>query len=80
LIITNEGYLQHGSEVVVRNPNSPTISHKSTLLRIKHRRSGIKIRKTSVESSESDGDKDPPKKNIEKSHTIYTSSKRKRDI
>jgi hypothetical protein len=31
-------------------------------------------------SSYNGGDKDPPKKNIEKTHTVYTSSKRKKEI
>jgi hypothetical protein len=33
--------------------------------------------KTSVEASDDGGDKDPPRKDLEKSHTVYTSVKRK---
>jgi hypothetical protein len=79
LLSTNEGYQQHGREVADRNPNSPTISQKSTPSRMKHRTSGIEMRKTSVGSSNDGGDKDPPRKSLEKSHIVYTFVKRKRN-
>jgi hypothetical protein len=37
------------------------------------------MRKTSNESSDDGGDKDPPKKNLEKYHIVYTSVKIKRN-
>jgi hypothetical protein len=37
----------------------------------------IKMEKTSVEASDDGGDKDPPRKDLEKSHIVYTSVKRK---
>jgi hypothetical protein len=39
----------------------------------------MEMRKIPVGISDDGGDKDPPKKNLEKSHTVYTSAKRKRD-
>jgi hypothetical protein len=79
LVSTNEGYRQHGKEVADRNPNSPTVSQKSFSVRTKPRSVVIYMRKTPNKSSNDGGDKDTPKKNLEKSHTIYTFAKRKRD-
>jgi hypothetical protein len=72
---TNEGYRHHGREVVEKNLSSPNNSEKSTLSRTKYRTSGIEMRKATYIGSDDGGDKDPPKKNIEKSHTVYTSVK-----
>jgi hypothetical protein len=41
-----------------------------------HRTNGIDMRKKSYRSSNDNSNKDPPKKNLEKSHIIYTSVKR----
>jgi hypothetical protein len=76
---TNEGYRQQGREAMNKNPNSPTVSQKSTQVRTKPRSSGLEMRKTPTESSDDGGDKDPTKKNLEKSHIVYTSAKRKRE-
>ena len=50
----------------------------TTPVRTNPRSNGIKIRKTPAESLDDGSDKDPPKKNLENSHIVYTSSKRKR--
>jgi hypothetical protein len=39
----------------------------------------MEMRKASVGGSDDGGDKDPPRKNLEKSHIAYTSMKRKRN-
>jgi hypothetical protein len=39
----------------------------------------LEIRKTLVRSLNDGGDKDPREKNLEKTHTVYTFAKRKRD-
>jgi hypothetical protein len=44
LIGINEGHFHHGREVVDINPNSPTVSQKSTLVRTKPRSSGMEMR------------------------------------
>jgi hypothetical protein len=76
---TNEGHRQHGKEVIDKNPNSPTMSQRSTPSRTKNRTNGMEKRKASVGGSDDGGDKEPPRKNIEKSHVAYTSIKRKRN-
>jgi hypothetical protein len=55
------------------------VSQKSTTVRTKTNNNGMEMRKTLVESSNDGNDKDPPKKNLEKSHIVYTSTKRKMD-
>jgi hypothetical protein len=76
---TNEGHRQHGREVMDKNPNSPTTSQKSTPSRTKNRTSGMEMRKASVGGSDDGGDKDPPRKSLEKYHIAYTSVKIKRN-
>jgi hypothetical protein len=76
---TNEGHRQHDREVTNQNPNSPTTSQRSTPSRTKNKTSGMETRKTSVGGSDDGGDKDPPRKNLEKSHITYTPVKRKRN-
>jgi hypothetical protein len=39
----------------------------------------LETRKTTAKNSNDGGHKDPTRKNIEKSHTVYTSTKRKKD-
>jgi hypothetical protein len=80
LASTHEGYRQQGRETTNKNPNSLNLSQKSTQVRTKPRRSGLEMRKTSAESSFDGADKDPTKKNLEKYHIIYTSTKRKREM
>jgi hypothetical protein len=46
LVSTNEGYRQQGREAMDKNPNSPTVSQKSTPIRTKPRSSGLEMRKT----------------------------------
>jgi len=70
--------MKHGRDVANRNPNSPTISQKSTPVRTIPRSSGIEMRKTPARNSDDGDDKYPPKKNLEKSHTVYTPIKRKK--
>jgi len=79
LVSTNEGYRQLGREATYTNPNSSTMSQKSTPIRRKSRRSGMEMKKTPIGSSNDGGDKDLIKKNHKKSHTVYTSAKRKKD-
>jgi hypothetical protein len=73
----NECYRQQGRELMNKNPNSWTVSQRSTPVRTKPERSGLEIRKTLARSSDDGGDKDPTKKNNEKSHPIYTLLKEK---
>jgi hypothetical protein len=73
-------YQKQGREATIKNQNSPIVSRNVTLLRTKPMSSYLKMRKTITESLDDGSSKDPTKKNIEKSHTIYTSSKRKMDM
>jgi hypothetical protein len=47
---------------------------------MKNRTSGMDTRKTSVGGSDDGGDKNPPRKSLEKTHIAYTPIKRKRNI
>jgi hypothetical protein len=76
---TNECYRQQGIEVTNKNPKSPIVSQRSTPTRTKPRSSGLETRKTTTRNSNDGGDKDPTKKNIEKSHVVHTSYKIKRE-
>jgi hypothetical protein len=58
-------------------PNSPIVSQKNTPSRTKLRMRGIEMRKTPTVGLDDGGYKYPPRKNIEKPHTICTSFKRK---
>jgi hypothetical protein len=79
LTSANEGYRKQSREAMDKNPNSLTVAQKSTSVRTKPRSSGLEMRKTDVGSSNDGSDKDPTKKNLEKTHIVYTFSKRKRD-
>jgi hypothetical protein len=72
---TNEGHRQHRREVTYKNPNSPTMSQKSTPSRTNSRTNNMETRKSSVGGSDDGGEKDRPRNNIEKYHIAYTSFK-----
>jgi len=65
---TNEGYKQHSRETTNQNPNSSITSQRSTPSRMKSRTSGMDTRKTPVGGSYDGGDKNPPRKSLEKTH------------
>jgi hypothetical protein len=62
-----------------KNPNSPSISQRGILVKIKSISSGIELIKTHTINSNDSGDKDPTNKNLEKTHVVHTSIKRKRE-
>jgi hypothetical protein len=76
---TNEGHRHHGREVTYKNPNSPTTSQKSTPSRTKNRISGMEMRNESFGGSDDGGDRDPPRKSLEKYYIAYNFVKRKRN-
>jgi hypothetical protein len=64
---TNEVHKQHDKETTNQNPNSLETSQRSTPSRMESRTSGIDIIKTPVGGSVNDGgDKNPPRKSLEK--------------
>jgi hypothetical protein len=56
------------------------MSQRSIPTKTKPRSNGLETRKTPARNSNNGGDKDPTKKNLEKSHVVHTFSKRKREI
>jgi len=76
---TNEGHIHHGMEVTDKNLNSPTTSQQNTPSRTNNKTNCMDIRKASARGSGDGGDKDPPRKSLEKSHITYTFVKRKRN-
>jgi hypothetical protein len=74
---TNEGYKQNGRETTNQNPNSAEMSQRSTPSIMKKKTSGMDIRKTPIRSSDDGGDKNPPRKILEKTHVAHTPIKRK---
>jgi len=58
--------------VTTKNPNSPTLSEISTLVRKKPRSNGLETMKIVARNSDDGDQKDPTKKNIKKSHVVHT--------
>jgi hypothetical protein len=77
---TNQGYKQHDRETTNQNPNSPTASQRSTPSRMKSRINAMDTRKTPVGGSNDGGDKNPPRRILEKTHVAHTPIKRKRNL
>jgi hypothetical protein len=77
---TNEIYKQHEKETTNQNLNSPTTSQRSNPSKMKSRTNGMDTRKTTVGGSNDGGDKNTPRKNLDKTHVAYTPIKRKRNV
>jgi hypothetical protein len=73
----NEVYKQHDKETKNQNPKSPATSQRNTLSIMKRRTIGMDTRKTPVRGSNNGGDKNPPRKSLDKAHVAYTLIKRK---
>jgi hypothetical protein len=76
---TNECYRQQGREVTNKNPNSPDCVSKKYPNKNKTKKQWFGNKENTCQNSDDGGDKDPTKKNLEKSHVVHTSAKRKRE-
>jgi hypothetical protein len=56
------------------------MSQRSTPSIMKRRTNGMDTIKTPVGGSDDDGDKNPPRKSLEKTHIAYTLVKKKRNL